>query len=422
MYQLHKLKNGLTYILVPMAETKTVTVLVLVGTGSKYETKQINGISHFVEHLLFKGTKKRPSPLDITRELDQVGGQYNAFTGKEYTGFYVKLASKHLDLALDVLGDILLNSQFAEPEIEKEKRVILQEINLYKDTPIQYIEDVFESLLYGDQPAGWKIIGKKETVKAINREKILSYFNTHYLACNTVIGIAGDIKINNLRKKISSYFGKFSPGTNPEKKKTKQAQQKPQIQILPKKTDQTHLSLGVRVFDMFSSHRFALQILATILGGNMSSRLFTRIRAKMGACYYVKTEYQAYQDTGYLTTRVGVGHKDIPAVVKAICEEYKKLSKKSPPQKELARAKEYIKGKTLLSLESSDSQASFYSKQELLKNKIETIEEKFKKIDQVTPKKIQQVSKQIFVDSGLNLGLIGPKVSKKKLQKLLHFK
>lgn len=418
MYKLQKLKTGLRYITVPMEETKAVTVLVLVGTGSKYETKDKSGISHFLEHLFFKGTKKRPSPLHIARELDEVGGEYNAFTGKEHTGFYVKLASKHLDLALDILSDILLHSQFDEAEIEKEKGVILQEINLYKDTPIQYIEDVFESLLYGNQPAGWKIIGRKETVKEMERKIILSYFNTHYLAPNTVIGIAGDIK-EKAAKKIDFYFKKLPQGTRPAKEKTKQVQKKPQVLISSKKTDQTHLSLGVRAFDMFHKDRFALQILATILGGNMSSRLFTRIRAKMGAAYYVKTEYQAYQDTGYLTTRVGVGHKDVSAVVKVICEEYNKLLKKSPPKKELAKAKEYIKGKTLLNLESSDSQASFYSKQELLRDKIESIEEKFKQIDAVTPAKLHKVSKDIFQNSKLNLALVGPHKSKDKLTKIL---
>lgn len=419
MYNYQKIDNGLEVIATPMKSTKTATVLVLIATGSKYETEKIKGISHFLEHLIFKGTKKRPTPLDITKELDQVGGEYNAFTGKEYTGFYIKLASKHLNLALDVLSDILTNSLFPEEQIEKEKKVISQEIDLYEDTPTKLIGDIFEELLYKGQPAGRRIIGNREAIESFTRKDIVSYFNSHYVSQNSLVSVAGNIRPQNMFDKINTYFSSFKPGPSSSKVKTKEKQKNPRLKLYKKDTDQTHLIVGTRAFDMCHPQTPALKILATILGGNMSSRLFTRIREKMAASYYIQSKTQLYQDTGYLYTQAGCSHKKAAAVVKAICKEYEKIKKSPPSDEELTKAKEYIKGKTLIDLEASDSQAGFYGSQKLLKDQIEDTKEKFEKIDRVSAQDITETAQQTFCNSKLNLALIGPDKNKDKLHSVL---
>ena len=245
LYKKTILNGGLRLITVPIKNANSVTFLILVGTGSKYETKDINGISHFLEHMFFKGTAKRPSTLKIAETLDMVGGEYNAFTSKEVTGFWAKVEKSKQDIALDWISDIFLNSKFDEKEIEREKGVILEELNMYLDTPTAYISDLWEKLLYGDQPAGWRVIGEKDSILSVNRQKITDYFNSHYSSSNTIICVAGDIISEETEEKIKNYFGKMEKrGANP-KVKAKDQQKKPEVLIHNKKTDQTHFCLGV---------------------------------------------------------------------------------------------------------------------------------------------------------------------------------
>lgn len=421
MFQKITLKNGLRIITVPLRNTKIVTVLVLVGTGSKYEKKETNGISHFLEHLFFKGTKKRPTTLKIAETLDQVGGAYNAFTTKEITGFWAKVQIHHLDLALDWVSDILLNSTFPKKEIEKEKGVIIEEINMYLDTPTSYIKDLWEKLLYGEQPAGWQILGEKENILKFNRDKILEYFNNHYSSFNTVICLVGDVKPKEIKEKVRRYFQKINQNLPPKKPPVEEKQKKPEVLIYSKKTDQTHFSLGVRGYDIFSSQRYPLIILATILGGNMSSRLFISVRVKRGLAYYIYTNYDATTDTGYLATTAGVDHQNLEEAIKLILAEYKKLKEKRITKKELQKAKDYLRGSLSLSLEDSDFQATFYASQEILEGKILTPRERIKKIDQVSEDDIKKVAQDIFKPEKLNLAIIGPFKEKSRFQKLLKF-
>ena len=413
------LKNGLRIITVPMRSTKAVTVLVLVGTGSKYEKKEESGISHFLEHMFFKGTKKRPSTLKIAETLDRVGGVYNAFTGKEYTGYWAKVNSKHLNLALDWVSDILLNSKIGEKEIERERGVIIEEINMYLDNPQSYIGDLFEKLLYGNKPAGRLIIGKREIIRKFKRKDFLNYLNNHYSAKNTVICLAGKIDGEKTLKKAKEYFKKISvlePGEKPE---VIEKQKKPQVLVHFKKTDQTHLVLGVRSVDLFSPSRYSQAILTTILGGNMSSRLFLAIREKEGLAYYIKTGSQAFTDTGYLATFAGVDNKRVERAISLILKEYKNLKEKEVKESELQKAKDYLRGTLTLALESSDALVSFYGIRELLEHKILTIEQVFAKIDDVTTQDVQKLANEIFQPEKLNLALIGPFKKKEKFEKLL---
>ncbi len=418
MYQKTTLKNGLRIITVPQKGTQAATVLVLVGTGSKYETKEINGISHFLEHLLFKGTKKRPTPMAITETLDRVGGIYNAFTGKEYTGYFAKVEASHLDLALDWVSDIYLNSLLPKKEIEKERRVIIEEINTYLDMPMIYVGELWERLLYGDQPAGWEVLGTKENISRIKRERILNYMKNQYVASNTIICLTGKIGSKAVEK-VKGYFSEMKTIKSRPKSPVIEKQNKPQSLLYPKKTDQAHLALGVRAYNLFHPQKYTLELLEVILGGMMSSRLFMEIREKLGIAYYIKTNSEINPDTGYLVTQVGVDNKNVKKAILTILKEYKKISQKRVPQNEIKKVKDCIKGKTALLLELSDAQASFYAGQELLEKKILTPEEIFKKIDKISQSDILKVAKDIFQPQKLNLALIGPFKDKRKFQKLL---
>ncbi len=419
MFKKTTLKNGLRIITVPQKTTQAVTVLVLVGTGSKYETKDINGISHFLEHMYFKGTKKRPSPIAISETLDRIGGIYNAFTSQEYTGYFAKVASDHFETALDWVSDIYLNSTLPKEEIEKEKGVIIEEINMRYDHPMSYIEILWEKLLYGDQPAGWDIAGTKETVSRITRGKLLEYMKNQYVASNTIVCIAGRVSNSLAVKKVKKYFSKIKKTQPFKKPPVKEKQSEPKLLLHKRKTDQAHLYLGVRAYNLFNPQRYAQKLLSIILGGMMSSRLFIKIREQMGAAYYISTDSSADPDTGYLVTRAGVDDKRIEEVILAILEEYKKLCREKVPQEELKKAKDYIKGKTALLLESSDAKASFFANQEILEKKILTPEQIFKKIDKVSSLDILKVARDIFQPSKLNLAIIGPFKDKERFQKLL---
>jgi len=419
MFKKNTLENGLRIITVPLKNTQSVTVLVLVGTGSKYETKEVNGISHFVEHMFFKGTRKRPNTLKIAETLDRVGGFYNAFTSKEITGYWAKVDSQHLNLALDWVSDILLNSKFEEKEMVKEKKVIIEEINMYLDMPMSYVHDLWERLLYGDQPAGWMIAGEKETVIKIKRKNILEYIKNHYLAKNIIVCVAGNINPKITERKIKEYFKKIKTAVPKIKLKTIEKQRRSQSLIHFKETDQTHFCLGVRGYDLFHPLRHAQGVLATILGGNMSSRLFISVREKAGLCYYIRTSPENMTDTGYLVTQSGVDHKNVEKAIGLILKEYKIFKNKKVEESELQKAKDYLKGNLILSLESSDAQAGFYAGQELLEEEILTVKERLREIDKVTAGDVQKVAKEIFNPQKLNLALIGPFKNKSKFGKLL---
>jgi len=425
LYKKTTLNNGLKIITVPMENANSITVLILVGTGSKYETKDINGISHFLEHMFFKGTKKRPNTLDISETLDSVGGVYNAFTSKEVTGFWAKVDKRHCDIALDWISDIFLNSKFDEKEMEREKGVIIEEVNMYLDTPMAYIGDLWEELLYGNQPAGWKVIGEKENILSFNRKKVVDYYQSHYSSSNVIVCVAGAVNQKDIEEKIKSYFSRQErdpavAGKN-IKVAVKEVQKSPAVLLHYKKTDQTHFCLGVRAYDLFDKRKYALALLSVILGGNMSSRLFIKVRERNGLAYSIHTSADNSTDTGYLVTQAGIDHKNLEKSIELILEEYKDLRDKKITEKELQKAKDYLKGNTSLSLDSSDNQASFYGMQELLEKDIMTPEEKFKKIDEVSVADIKKIAEDIFIPEKLNLAVIGPVEQKDsaKLKQLL---
>ena len=420
MYKKTTLPNGLRIITVPMANTKTVTVLVLVATGSKYETKKINGISHFLEHMTFKGTKKRGTPLAIVEPLDRIGSQYNAFTGQEYTGYYAKANSRHLDLLLDIVSDITLNPKFKQEEINKERGVIIEEINMYEDNPAKKIGDIWTDLLYGDQPAGWDTAGKKEIIAKLMHSDFVKYHNDHYVASKTVAVVSGNIEHDNIVHKIKKLFKSISNAKGKDKIPAKESQKNPEIKVFYKKTDQTHIALGVRSYNIFDKRRYAADVLATILGGGMSSRLFQLLRDKMGAAYYVRTFSDESTDTGNLATWAGIDNRRTEEIIKAILEEYRKIKNIKVSAAELTKAKEHLEGSLILGIETSDELASFYGFQEILKREILKSEEVIKKIRAVAIGDVLAVAQDIFKSEKLNLAIIGPYKNKEQFENLLR--
>lgn len=415
------LKNGLRVITIPMKDNPTATVLVLVEAGSKYEEKKVNGISHFLEHMCFKGTIKRPKAIDISKELDALGSQYNAFTEREYTGYYAKSDAKHFNKIFDVVSDIYLNSTFPETEMEREKGVIIEEINMYEDLPNQHVQDLVMELLYRDTPAGWNIGGKKENILKMKRADFVRYKKQHYLPKATVLIVAGQVTEKEVLREANRIFGNVVQGEKTGKTKVRELQKKPEALIKWKETDQTHFVLGVRSYGLGSPGTPALSVLGGILGGGMSSRLFQKLREEMGVGYYVRAYNDAYTDHGFFQISAGVDNKRIEEVIRAVLDECNKLKKEKVNAEELNKVKECLIGNMKLSLESSDDIANFYGGQELLRHELKNEEEKAKEIRGVTAEQIKNLANDIFQDSKLNLALIGPFKEKTEFLKLLKF-
>jgi len=415
------LKNGLRVITVPMKDNPTSTVLVLVEAGSKYEDKKVNGISHFLEHMCFKGTAKRPKAINISKELDAIGSQYNAFTSQEYTGYYAKSDARHFRTIFDIVSDIYLNSTFPEAEMEKEKGVIIEEINMYEDMPSRHVQDLMMSLLYGDQPAGWNIAGEKKNITNMKRDDFVNYKKDHYLPEATLIVVAGKVTEKEVMKEVNKVFGSLPRGKKIGKAKVKEMQSKPQILIKHKDTDQTHFVLSNRTYDLFNKRNAALSVLGGVLGGGMSSRLFQKLREEMGVGYYVRAYNDVYTDHGFFQVSAGVDNKRINEVIEAVLEECRKLKNELVLEEEMEKVKECLIGNMKLSLESTDDIANFYGGQEILKKEVKSADEKAAQIRKVTAKEVQAVAKEMFKDSGLNLALIGPFKSKVEFSKILKF-
>jgi len=419
-YKTYNLESGLRLVCAPMKGTMTATVMVFVGTGSKYETKEINGISHFLEHMMFKGTTKRPGKLDISRELESIGAKFNAFTGKEYTAYFAKASASKIDLMTDVIFDIFLNSKFDEEAIRMERNVIVEEINMYKDDPPQFVSERFEKLLYGDQPAGWDIAGEKETVLGLKRDKFVDYFDSHYIAENTVVAIAGNVIPEIMKKKVEDYFKHIRHGLKPDKKAVIENQKKPALDIFFKETDQTHFIVGFRSFNMFDERRYALSVLGSILGGGMSSRLFDEVREKRGLAYYVSAGQQSYTDSGYFAISAGVNNQRSLEALEVIINEIKKIKNEGVTQLELQQAKDKAVGGTALALEHSDHIAGLVAESLVFYDRVLTPDEELDKIKKVTLADIMKVASDIFENNKLNLALLGPFKDEEPFKNILN--
>ncbi len=402
------LANGLRLLLVPRKEGLAASVVILVAAGSEYEKKPANGISHFLEHMTFKGTSRRPRVGQIAEELAGLGAQSNAFTGQEYTGYWAKAEARKLPKILDIVSDLYLNPLFQAAEIEKERGVIVEEINMYNDMPKAKVQEDLAALMYGDQPAGWSIAGEKEIVKKLAREDFLAYRNARYVPEGTLVIIAGKFDEKTVLRKVRQEFGGLERGKAPKKVRTREAQASPAVFVRHKESEQSHIAFGFRAFPLFDRRRYALQVLADVLGGGMSSRLFKRVRDELGAAYYIGADADLFLDHGVFGVAAGVDHGKTDIVARAILEECAKLRDTLVPHEELMRSKEHMIGGLILGLETSDELASFYGGQEILTGKINTPEFVMDSVKAVTPAAVRSVARAVFRNDRMNFSAIGP--------------
>ncbi|MBF8280236.1 MAG: Peptidase M16 domain protein [Candidatus Magasanikbacteria bacterium] len=419
MYQQLNLKNSGRLLLIPYQDTKAATVYCMFPVGSRYEHKKIVGVSHFIEHLMFKGTKKRPTTLDISRELDAHGAEYNAFTSKDYTGYYIKIDAEQMPLALDILSDMLFHSKFEGEEIDKERGVIIEELHMYEDNPTMHIDTLFEETLYGDHPLGWRIGGWPEQIKAVTREEIISYRDKFYDPAKMVVAVAGKLPADALAQ-IEKTFGAVGGGktavVKPESWKELGAER---IFIQYKETDQTHIALGMPALSYEHKDLPALKLLTVILGGTMSSRLFIEVREKRGLAYSVRAGVESYHETGNFSVRAGLDKNRLEQALTVIMNELKKVKESGVTKKEFTDAKTNFHGRLVLELEESNALADFYSRQALLMEKIKTPEEKLAEIDAVTIEDVHRVAGEILDFKKLRMAVIGGVKDAKPLEKIL---
>lgn len=421
-YKLTKLKNGLRVLTVPMSGLESATVTVWVKVGSKAEKDEILGISHFLEHMVFKGSRKRPSAREISQVVDGIGGEFNAATGKEWTNFYIKARAGSIETAFDILSDMVLNPILDEDEIEREKGVIIEEKKMNDDNPMMDIPDLFENLIFEGSVLGRDIIGTEKTIRNIKKSDFVNHKLMHYFADNLLLTVSGGIKENEVVKLADKYFGSLAQSKRKEISVGESKQTKPQVLLKTRKDGQVNMILGFRGYPLGHENRFTEAVLASILGMGMSSRLFIEIRERRGLAYSVHTSSEHYVDTGYFATYAGVDPKKAEETVKVMLKEHYGIANGKLPisDKELKKAKEFLKGHLALSLENTKSVNHFFGERQLLLDKIETPEEIFAEIDKVTTGDIVGVAREMFKPEKLNLALIGPYKDQKRFEKLLY--
>ncbi len=413
------LANGIRVLTAEMPHALSTSCFVMLAAGSRYERPETNGIAHFAEHMFFKGTERRPRSRDITSEIDGIGGEFNAFTGKEYTGYYVRCAAESRDVALDVLVDMLRNSKFEPDEIEREKGVIVEEMNMYFDTPRDFIGGVYDELLYGDQPLGWDIIGSKDTVRAATRQTFLDYVEAWDKPERMVVGVGGRIE-GDLTGRLEELLGDLQPaptGTVPGVQL--EGNDGARVRLHTKASDQAHICLGVRSYALEHPDRYVLQLLTTVLGGGMSSRLFTEVRERRGLAYYVFGVNNSYTDAGSLYAQAGVDIERIDEAVTTIVAELRKMAEEPVPADELEKARSSAKGRFALQLESPHGTIMFGLRREVLEGRATEPHEVLAGLDAVTADDVQRVAQDVIGRNGLNLALIGPFDDAERFEKLL---
>ncbi|MDO9212163.1 MAG: pitrilysin family protein [Deltaproteobacteria bacterium] len=415
MVQKTVLPNGIQVVTEEIPSVHSVSVGIWVEAGSRDERSEENGISHFIEHMLFKGTQRR-SARQIAKEIDAVGGILNAFTSKEFSSFYAKVMAEHLPVALDLLFDLYLNSLFAAEELEKERQVIVQEINMVEDTPDEYIHDLFSQSFWPHHPLGLPILGRLNTISRMDRRTLKGFFLKHYLQIPPIIVAAGKLKHEDLLRPVQEALRKIRP--RPKERKIHPPRPHPQIQVKNKQLEQVHLLLGTQGFSVVHPRRYAFTILNTILGGGMSSRLFQEVREKRGLAYSVYSFASSFVDSGLLGVYVGTGDHTLNRVLQVILREMKRLAENSIRPKELRSAKEQLKGNLLLSLESTDSRMSRLAKNEIFFHRFVSTEEIIEGIEKVSAEEIGSLAQEIFRPDSFSLTVLGP-VTEKTIPKTL---
>ncbi|MDQ3380519.1 MAG: insulinase family protein [Actinomycetota bacterium] len=418
VFQKTTLSNGIRLVAARIPHVNSVACFVTLAAGSRYETPDAKGIAHFTEHMFFKGTDRRPSARSIATEIDAIGGEFNAFTEREITGYYVKCGSDTRDVALDVLADMLRNSLFDAAEIEKEKGVILEEMNVYLDTPQRYVWSIYNRLLYDDQPLGWDILGTKETVQGATRETFMNYVNAWYRPERIVIGVCGRLG-SGLHESLEELLGSVEPRATGTPDPLELSQSGSPVLLQQKESEQAHIILGVRGYRLGHPDRYALQLLAVLLGGGMSSRLFTEVRQRRALAYYVHAGNASYTDAGSFYAGAGVEINRIDEAIETILGELRVIAAKGVSGNELDKARGYTKGRLVLQLESPQGMIQYGLRREVLEGEIEEPDELFRHIDAVTSEDVQRVARELFEGTAIYLAVIGPFEDGNRFEKLL---
>jgi predicted Zn-dependent peptidase len=417
-FERQTLPNGLRLLTAPMPQAQSVSCFVMLAAGSRYETRETSGIAHFAEHMFFKGTERRPTARDIAGEVDAIGGEFNAFTSKEYTGYYVRCAAEHRDVALDVIVDMLRHSKFDPDEIDREKGVIVEEMNMYYDTPRDFIDGVYEELVYGDHPLGWDVIGRKETVRDAARETFLDYLGHWYKPSRMVVGVGGRIG-DRLAERVAELLGDLEDAPTGAPLAALPPADGSRVKLHTKQSDQAHICLGVRSRPLVDPDRYVLTVLSTVLGGGMSSRLFTEVRERRGLAYYVFATNHSYTDAGSLYTQAGVDIERIDDAVSTVAAELRKIAAESVPEDELRKAKSFSKGRFVLQIESPHGLITFGLRREVLEGLAPEPEEILDGIEAVTAEDVQRIAAELIEDGSLRLAVIGPFEDADRFEQLL---
>lgn len=415
------LKNGIRLLTARNTGTSTVTVLMFFKTGSRYENPKIQGISHFLEHMMFKGTKKRPDATDISRKLDAIGAEYNAFTNYDYTGYYVKASAKYTSFLFDILSDILLNSVFKNSEIQREKGPVIEEIKMYDENPMYFVDEASQQTLFGNTNLGRSIAGSAKTVASLTRNQVVDYYNTHYYAQNLIVGVAGNFEEKNVQALIKKHLNSLKKGEKQTHVRVVPIISSPRVNLQNRKLKQINASIAFPMFDANHKDAVAARLLSVILGGGMSSRLFVSVRERKGLCYYIRTSTDFYEETGGFFIKSGLDAKRLDLALSTILAELGKIKKKPPTNEELKDAKEQVKGRLMINLEDSFAVAEMLVTEEAFKNQgAQDIRHTLAEIDKVTPTDIQRVAKEIFKKSATCLTMVGPLKNPKHFTRIIE--
>lgn len=407
-YKIDKLANGLKLITAPLVTSEAVTILILVKTGVRSENDKNNGISHLLEHVFFKGTKKRPSAYEIAKEFDSLGANHNAFTSFEYTGFYIQSDSEDFEKSFELLSDLFLNPTFPEKDVEREKGVVIEDVNMHHDVPQEYVWVLNQKQLFPKISLGFDLGGSAETIKKMTRDDVVNYYKTGYRPDSTLVVICGNPKNNDWKKSAGKYMRTEKNDASLPIQPYKAEPIKKLVQQT-RKIDQTHFVMSYLTFAKSDPRRYALSLLSTILAGGMSSRLFTEIREKRGWAYYVRSDISSYEDIGTIAFYAGVQKDKLNESIKIIQDQIADICKTGPTEEELERAKQNLRGHLALALEDSFEIASFLAEEAIFEDKIRQPEEIIEKLNAVSAKDIQSLSQDIFKSDKMGLAIVGPK-------------
>jgi predicted Zn-dependent peptidase len=419
VFERQTLANGLRVLTAPLDHAQSVACYIFLAAGSRFEHEQNRGIAHFAEHMFFKGTERRPSARDLSSVVDGIGGEFNAFTSKEYTAYYIRCAGEERDTALDVLVDMLRHSRFDPEEIDREKGVILEEMNMYFDTPRDYVSSVYDSLLFGDNPLGWETLGTRETVSAATRETFTDYLDEWYHPDRIVVGVGGKVG-DDLLPRLEELLGDMSgagAGAPPPAEIERTAE--PRVRVHTKESDQAQVCVGVPSYPLEHPDRYALHLLGTVLGGGMSSRLFLEVRERRGLAYYIYGINQSYTDAGTLFAQGGVDLARVDEAVTTIAEQFRQIAAEPVPTDELDKARALAKGRFVLQTESPNGLLLYGLRREVLEGRAAEPEELLAGLDAVTVEDVQRVAQDVIAGEGLRLAVIGPFDDPDRFEKLL---